>query len=154
MKSSKRITALFAAVLMVITMFTGTITAFATDEFNENAEDIVLSMETFGAYPTFKSGGHDVNKILIVSSQMASSGTSFSGAKAEYLVAITVASQYDKNGNKGKLDTKDSYAYDAYHSGGAKITCSGTNRYKSVTSTHSAKYKGYAETASNLTKTV
>ncbi len=136
MKLSKRLTALFAAVLMTVTMFTSTITAFA-------------------AYPTFKSGGHDVSKILTVYTQKAYASTIYTPVKAEYLVAIAVASQYDKNGNKVKLDTKDAYKYDAISSGQAIISCEGTsNKYKTVTSTHSAKYKGYSETASNLTKTV
>lgn len=134
MKISKKLIAVFMALVMALS--SGAITAFA-------------------AYPTFKSGGHDVSKILTVYTQKAHASTIYTPVKAEYLIAVAVASQYDKNGNKVKLDTKDSYKYDAISSGTATISCEGTsNKYKTVTSTHAAKYKGYAETASNLTKTV
>lgn len=134
MKISKKLIAVFMALVMALS--SGAITAFA-------------------AYPTFKSGGHDVSKILTVYTQKAYASTIYTPVKAEYLIAVAVASQYDKNGNKVKLDTKDSYKYDAISSGQAIISCEGTsNKYKTVTSTHAAKYKGYAETASNLTKTV
>lgn len=134
MKISKKLIAVFMALVMALS--SGAITAFA-------------------AYPTFKSGGHDVSKILTVYTQKAHASTIYTPVKAEYLIAVAVASQYDKNGNKVKLDTKDSYKYDAISSGQAIISCEGTsNKYKTVTSTHAAKYKGYAETASNLTKTV
>lgn len=134
MKISKKLIAVFMALVMALS--SGAITALA-------------------AYPTFKSGGHDVSKILTVYTQKAYASTIYTPVKAEYLIAVAVASQYDKNGNKVKLDTKDSYKYDAISSGQAIISCEGTsNKYKTVTSTHAAKYKGYAETASNLTKTV
>lgn len=136
MKLSKRLTALLAAILMTVTMFTGTITASA-------------------AYPTFKSGGHNVSMILTVYTQKAYASTIYTPVKAEYIVAFVVAAQYDKNGNKVKADMDDAYQYDAISSGQAYISCQGTaNKYKSFTSTHGAKYKGYAETSSNLTKTL
>lgn len=99
---------------------------------------------------TFKSGPYNVTKTFLATNVGARGSTSYSGAKAEYLLAVIVTTKVDKSGTKIKPDMDDVYAYNATSSGVAKVSCAGTtNRYKKVTCTHGAKYPGYSETASN-----
>lgn len=99
---------------------------------------------------TFKSGPYNVTKTFLATNVGARGSTSYSGAKAEYLLAIIVTTKVNKNGTKITPDMKDAYDYNTTSSGVAKVSCSGTtNRYTKVTCTHGAKYPGYSETASN-----
>lgn len=133
MKQSNKLKALISIALVIITMTTSVITAYA--------------------YPTFKSGPYNVNKIFLATTQSGTGGTEYNGASAEYIGAFIVAAKVDKNGNGLNPDMKESYAYNAKHSGGAKISCTGTsNKYTKVTCTHGAQYKGYSLTSSNSVK--
>ena len=133
MKKNNMLRVLISIALIVLTMTTSVITAYA--------------------YPTFRSGPYNVDKILIATNQGAIGATAYDGATAEYLLAIVVSTKEDQYGNRLTPDTKDSYAYNTKHSGGARISCTNTsNKYIKVTCTHGAKYRGYAETSSNSSK--
>ncbi len=133
MKLSKKMIAVFMALLM--TLSSGAITAFAiTGEL--------------------KAGSNVATKTLTPTSIAATAKTT-SNNTAEYLETIIVTKKVNKNGTQITPDMNSSYAYNTKHSGnaGVSVGSGSTDRYKSVTSTHGAKFTGYSEVAGNLSKT-
>lgn len=131
MKKSKKVLSILLSLVMMFSIIGGS-TISAT------------------AATTFKSGPYYVNKNFLATKLGGRGSTSYSGATAEYLVAMIVTTKVNKNGTKINPDMDDAYAYNTTSSGVAKVSCSGTtNRYTKVTCTHGAKYPGYSETASN-----
>lgn len=130
MKLSKKMIAVFMSLVMMCGVIGGTaISASAA---------------------TFKSGPYNVTKTFLATNVGGRGSTSYSGAKAEYLVAIITTTKVNQNGTKITPDMDDAYDYNTTSSGVAKVSCSGTgNKYTKVTCTHSAKYSGYSETSSN-----
>lgn len=130
MKKSKRLLTIILSLIMMVTIIGGT----------------TISVSA----ATFKSGPYNVTKTFLATNVGGRGSTSYSGATAEYLVAIITTTKVNQNGTKITPDMDDAYAYNATSSGVAKVSCSGTgNKYTKVTCTHSAKYPGYSETSSN-----
>lgn len=94
MKLSKRLTALFAAVLMAITMFTGSISAYAAAGKHDPSVPIQLGSDTYSSLTI--TGWHSNNSKTKMYAQTT-------GNRSTYRLAVTmVARNVDSKGNLKK----------------------------------------------------
>lgn len=136
MKKSKKLVALFAAVLMVVTVFSSAIPANAAKHTG-----------------TITCGTYKAN-IQLIAMNISGTAKTTSNKTAENLQAFVVATKVDKNGKQITPDMDSSYCVNGTDSGtaGVGIKVGSSDRYKNITSTHGAKFKGYSEQARNLSE--
>lgn len=122
MKLSKRLTALFAAVLITVTMFTTTSSVYAD---------------------TFYCGSYKVTTGFTATKTTGICQT-YSDYTCEYIIAMVLGQEVDKSGKRLKLIGNDSTKENAKRTGFASIGLKSTGavKFESVVSTHVAKIKG------------
>lgn len=122
MKKSKRISAFIAAVLMVITVFTSAVPAYAD---------------------TFYCGSYKVTTGFTATKTTGICQT-YSDYTCEYVIAMVFGQEVDKSGQRLKLVGDESTSENAKRSGFASIKLQSTDavKFESVVSTHIAKIKG------------
>lgn len=122
MKKSKRISALIAAVLMTVTVFTSAVPAYAD---------------------TFYCGSYKVTTGFTATKTTGICQT-YSDYTCEYVIAMGFGQEVDKSGQRLKLLGDEKTAENAKKSGFASIGLKSSNavKFESVVSTHVAKIKG------------
>ncbi|MCD7873276.1 MAG: hypothetical protein LUG21_08345 [Clostridiales bacterium] len=142
MKLSKRMAALFAAVLMAIAMSTGMVSAYAAVP----APGIKVSTGSYGNYEV--TGYRSVNS----STQM--SGRAKANAKATRIATTIVARNEDSKGNvKATGGTPDKGADNATDSGIANVTSGSGNNFKWIQIYYAGMYNNNLDhTASTIYK--
>ncbi len=122
MKKSKRISALIAAVLMTVTVFTSAVPAYAD---------------------TFYCGSYKVTTGFTATKTSGICQT-YSDYTCDYIIAMVLGQEVDKNGQRLKLLGDEKTAENAKRTGFASIKLQSTNavKFESVVSTHIAKVKG------------
>lgn len=130
MKISKKLTAVFMALIM--TLSSGTITAFAVQD-------------TGG----IKAGGHAAICTLKSTSKYNATAVTTSTYSFDYIYAYVVGARVDKNGDNAKYIGNTAEKYNYWKSDDAKITTSSPYWFKNLASAHMVK-EGSATDATNL----
>lgn len=130
MKLSKKMIAVFMAVIMTLSL--GTIAAFATPKSD-----------------TVTAGGHSALCTLNSSSKYQAIAATTSTYSFDYIYAYVVGARVDKNGDNAKYIGNTAEQTDYWKSGDAKITASSPYWFKNISSVHMVK-EGSASDATNL----
>ncbi len=98
--------------------------------------------------------GSNTASLKLTATSIAATAKTTSNKSAEHLQTIIVTTKVDKNGKQITPDMDSSYCKPGTDSGtaGVGIKVGSGDRYKKVTSTHGAKFKGYTEQAKNLSE--
>ena len=119
---------------------------------------IIMSLGIFSANAAVHNGsitcGANVATLKLTATSIAATAKTTSNKSAENLQTFVVTTKVDKNGKQITPDMDSSYCEPGTDSGnaGVGIKVGSGDRYKKVTSTHGAKFKGYAEQAKNLSE--
>lgn len=119
MKLSKRLTALFAAVLMAVTVFTSAVPAYAAQDTG------AVKVGNYAALCTLSSNNKRETRAL------TSSLHSF-----DYIYAYVVVARVDNNGDNAKYIGKTAEKYNSTTSGEAKLTTTSSYYFKNISSVH------------------
>lgn len=113
----------------------------------------VLSANAANHIGTITCGSNKATLTLGATSIAATARTK-SNKTAENLQTFVVTTKVDKNGKQITPDMDSNYCTNGTDSGAASvgIKLGSGDRYKKVTSTHGAKFKGYSEQAKNLSE--